>query len=140
MESQLYLRGQTACSRFREVDRRTRDVMIQSTIDRQQLLAAALGKRSVTTVDVRRITLAPGQRSGRHLHPCPVVGYIASGTAYCQIEGEDTELLPVGSAFYEPADRVIADFGNASDGTPMTFIAFYLLDGEQELIQMLESQ
>ncbi|HEY6489004.1 MAG: cupin domain-containing protein [Terracidiphilus sp.] len=114
--------------------------MTQPPIDRQQLLAAVLGEHSVTTVDVRRITLAPGQKSGRHLHPCPVVGYIASGTAYCQIEGETAELLPVGSAFYEPAERVIADFGNASDVTPMTFIAFYLLDGEQELIQMLESK
>jgi quercetin dioxygenase-like cupin family protein len=112
--------------------------MPQPTIDRQQLLAAALGARNVTKVDIRRITLAPGQKSGRHLHPCPVVGYIASGTAYCQIEGEAAELLPVGSAFYEPAERVIADFGNASELQPMTFIAFYLLDGEQPLIEMLD--
>jgi hypothetical protein len=48
-------------------------------------------------------------------------------------------LLPVGSAFYEPAERLIAEFGNASDVTPLTFIAFYLLDGEQELIAMLEN-
>jgi Cupin domain len=115
--------------------------MTSSIIDRQQLLeAAVLWSRSLTAVDVRRITLAPGQKSGRHLHPCPVVGYIASGTAYCQVEGEDAQLFPVGSAFYEPADRVIADFGNASDVMPLTFIAFYLLDGEQELIQMLENE
>jgi quercetin dioxygenase-like cupin family protein len=110
------------------------------TIDRQELLRAALGRRTVDTVDIRRITLAPGQKAGRHLHPCPVVGYIASGTAFCQIEGEAAELLPVGSAFYEPAERIIADFGNASDVTPMTFIAMYLLSGEQELIQMLENK
>lgn len=108
-----------------------------SLIERQQLLLAALGSRHITDVDIRRITLAPGQKSGRHLHPCPVVGYIASGTAYCEIEGQPAELLPVGSAFYEPADTVIADFGNASDVTPMTFIAFYLLDGQQDLITML---
>ncbi|MGA7106600.1 MAG: cupin domain-containing protein [Terracidiphilus sp.] len=114
--------------------------MSPSSIERKQLLAAALGNRNVSAVDVRRITLEPGQKSGRHLHACPVVGYIASGTAFCQIEGEPAELLPVGSAFYEPADRVIADFGNASDGVPLTFIAFYLLDGEQELITMLDSK
>jgi hypothetical protein len=45
--------------------------------------------------------------------------------------------LPAGSAFYEPADANIANFGNASDSEPMTFVAFYLLDGEQELIRML---
>jgi quercetin dioxygenase-like cupin family protein len=107
------------------------------TIERQQLLSAVLENRNVSNVDVRKITLAPGQTAGRHLHPCSVVGYIASGTAFCQIEGEAAELLPVGSAFHEPAGRVIADFGNASDVTPMTFIAFYLLDGEQDLITML---
>jgi quercetin dioxygenase-like cupin family protein len=96
----------------------------QPTIDRQQLLHAALGNRNVSDVDIRRITLGPGQKAGRHLHPCAVVGYIASGTAFYQIEGETAELLPVGSAFHEPAGRAIADFGNASDTMPLTFIAF----------------
>jgi quercetin dioxygenase-like cupin family protein len=114
--------------------------MSQSSIERQQLIAASLGNRNVSKVDVRRITLAPGQKAGRHLHPCAVVGYIASGTAVYQIEGQPAELFPVGSAFYEPAEKVIAEFGNASDVMPMTFIAFYLLDGEQELITMLDSE
>jgi len=114
--------------------------MSASTVERQQLLNAVLGSRNVTNVDIRKVTLGPGQRAGRHLHPCAVVGYIASGTAFYQIEGQAAELLPVGSAFYEPADKVIADFGNASDVTPMTFIALYLLDGDQELITMLEAK
>jgi quercetin dioxygenase-like cupin family protein len=111
-----------------------------STVERRQLLAAVLGNRNVTTVDVREITLGASQRAGRHLHPCSVVGYIASGTAIYQIEGEPTQTLHAGSAFYEPANSVIAEFGNASDVDPLTFIAFYLLDGEQELITMLESR
>jgi hypothetical protein len=57
-----------------------------------------------------------------------------------QIEGETEQLLPAGSAFHEPARRVIADFRNASDSEPMTFITFYLLDGQQELITMLEAR
>ena len=114
--------------------------MATSTIERRQLLAAALDNRNVTTVDVREITLGAGLRSGRHLHPCAVVGYIVSGAATYQIEGETAQTLPEGSAFYEPAGKVIADFGNASDVDPMTFVAFYLLDGEQELITMLESR
>lgn len=109
-------------------------------IDRVQLISAALGDRNVSSVDARKITLSPGQKGGRHVHPCPVVGYIASGTAVCHIEGEPAQLLPVGSAFYEPAGAVIAEFGNASDVTPLTFIAFYLLDGEQELITMLDGE
>jgi quercetin dioxygenase-like cupin family protein len=113
--------------------------MGQPTIQRKQLLKALLGNRTVTSVDVREITLEPGQIGGRHLHPCAVVGYIAKGAALYQIEGETVQTLPAGSAFYEPADAIIAKFGNASDSVPMTFIAFYLLDGEQELIKMLDT-
>lgn len=114
--------------------------MSTPVIERQQLLQALVDNRMVTNIDVRKITLAPGQKAGRHLHPCPVVGYIVSGTAFYEVEGDSAEMLPVGSAFYEPADRVIVDFGNASDVTPMTFIAFYLLNGDQELITMLEAK
>jgi quercetin dioxygenase-like cupin family protein len=103
-------------------------------------MVAALGARNVTTADVRQIRLEPGKRTGRHLHPCPVLGYIIEGTAFFQVEGEPAKTLPAGSAFYEPADVVIAEFRNASDSLPMIFVAFYLLDGEQDLIQMLDSK
>lgn len=43
----------------------------------------------------------------------------------------------MGSAFYELADVVIARFDNASAVFPMEFIAQYLLDGDQALIEML---
>jgi quercetin dioxygenase-like cupin family protein len=109
----------------------------QPTIERKQLLTAVLGNRKVTNADVREIRLEPGQQSGLHLHPCTVLGYIVNGAATLQIEGELVQELPTGSAFYEPAGTVITNFGNASDSETMTFVAFYLLDGEQDLIQML---
>lgn len=112
--------------------------MNSPTVERKQLLAAELQNRNGTTVDVRQITLGAGQRVGRHLHPCPVVGYISEGTAVYQIEGESTQTLFAGSAFYEPANAVVANFGNASDSNPMTLIAFYLLDCERDLITILE--
>jgi quercetin dioxygenase-like cupin family protein len=108
-------------------------------VQRKHLLTAVLGSRNVSSVDVREIRLAPGQQAGRHLHPCAVLGYIVEGTAIYQIEGEAAQVLPAGSAFYEPAGRVIANFGNASQTKSMLFVAFYLLDGQQELITMLES-
>jgi quercetin dioxygenase-like cupin family protein len=112
--------------------------MSTQTIQRKPLLKAALDPRKITTVDVREIRFAPGQQTGRHLHPCTVVGYIAEGTAALEVEGHPEQTLPAGSAFHEPAGAVIADFRNASESAPMTFIAFYLLDGHQELITMLD--
>jgi quercetin dioxygenase-like cupin family protein len=114
--------------------------MMQKTIERKQLLKTILGSWNTSAVDVRQIRFEPGQETGRHLHPCHVVGYIAEGTASMQIEGQPKLMLPVGSAFHEPAGEVIAAFNNESQSDPMTFIAFYLLDGEQELIEMLKEK
>jgi quercetin dioxygenase-like cupin family protein len=112
--------------------------MAEQKIERRQLLTAILGNRNVTSIDVREIRLEPGQQTHRHLHPCAVAGYIIEGTAVYQIEGESPQTLPTGCAFYEPAEAIVANFGNASDSEPLTFVAFYLLNGEQELIQMLD--
>jgi quercetin dioxygenase-like cupin family protein len=111
--------------------------MSQAPIERKELLKAIFKNGAFTSADVREIRLQPGQKAGRHLHPCAVLGYIATGTAVFQIEGEPEQILPAGSAFHEPAGAIIAEFGNASASEPMTFIAFYLLNGDQELIQML---
>ena len=109
-------------------------------ITRESLLAARLLPVSVTDVAVRRISFEPGQRAGRHKHPCPVVGYVLEGTAVFQIEGEPVRELPAGSAFYEPAGAVIARFDNWSSSAAMKFVAFYLLSGRQELIEWLPEE
>lgn len=108
------------------------------TIPRTHLLTADLGEaRQVTSVEVMEIRMEPGQIGGLHLHPCPVTGYIVSGTAVFQLEGEAPRILEAGSAFYEPAGARVAQFGNYSETEPMKFIAFYLVNGTQELIRML---
>jgi len=111
--------------------------MSQQTIIRKPLLRAALGTRTVSTVDVREIVFAPGQETGRHQHPCPVVGYIAAGSAVLQIDGHEPQSLPAGAAFYEPAQTVIARFDNASQTEPMKFIACFLLEANEPLIELL---
>ena len=110
--------------------------MAQSTITRKPLLSVDLRKK-LTAVDVREIQFQPGQETGLHKHPCPVFGYIAEGDAVMQVKGQELLQLPQGSAFYEPAEQVILRFDNASQEKPMRFIAFYLLEGQQELIEML---
>ena len=109
----------------------------QQTIIRKELLRASLGPRTVSSVDVREIGFAPGQQTGRHFHPCPVLGYIAEGSALLQIEGREPQSLPQGSAFHEPAGTVIARFDNASQTEPLTFIAYYLLTADEPLIELL---
>lgn len=112
--------------------------MPQDKITRNDLLTAVLGKRTVSEVEIKEITLNPGQKAPLHTHPCPVVGYIFAGEAAVQIKGEPLQVISAGGAFFETANTVIEHFDNASNTEPMTFVAFYLLDGEQELINMIE--
>ena len=109
---------------------------MQTTVFRKPLLNIPLGLKTITSVDVREIRFGPRQQTGRHKHPCPVIGYVVEGTALLEVEGQSAVTLPPGSSFYEPADTIISRFDNAGD-TPMTFIAHYLLHGEQALIEML---
>jgi quercetin dioxygenase-like cupin family protein len=110
--------------------------MTLETIVRRQLLSVPFDHQNVTSVEVREINFEPGQEAGRHRHPCPVLGYIVHGSAIVQIEGQPEQRLAAGDAFYEPAGAVMR-FDNASSEHPLKFIAYYLLDGKQKLIEML---
>ena len=110
--------------------------MTEKTIVRKPLLTIPFDNKNVTSVEVREVSLAPGQETGLHRHPCPVLGYILEGAAILRIEGQAEERFEAGSVFYEPAGPVTR-FDNASSSHPLKFVAFYLLDGKQELIEML---
>ena len=105
-------------------------------IVRKQLLSVPFGNKNVTSVEVREIDFEPGQETGRHLHPCPVLGYVVEGSAVLQVEGQPEQRVAAGEAFYEPAEAVMR-FDNASCDRPLKFVAYYLLDGKQDLIEML---
>lgn len=110
---------------------------VPPAIERRPLLAAALPDWRTTKVDVRAIRFGPGQMTGLHVHPCHVVGYVAVGTAILQVEGQPPQRLETGAAFHEPAGARILRFDNASGEYPLEFIAVYLLQGDQPLIEML---
>jgi quercetin dioxygenase-like cupin family protein len=115
------------------------DMPTAGQISRQDLLTAALGNgRVIDRVEIKRIELAPGQSTGPHRHPCPVVGHIISGSIQFQIEGRPAKTLRAVAAFFEPANLRIRSFDNSSPQEPATFVAYYLLGvGEHEIIEML---
>jgi quercetin dioxygenase-like cupin family protein len=95
--------------------------------------------RMVAQVEVQRLTLPPGGKTGLHRHPCPVISFILEGSVTVQVLGEDPRTFTVGQTVFEPADTAVQSFDNASDSTPAVFIATYLLGAEdRELIHMLE--
>lgn len=112
-------------------------IMEQQQITRKDLLNAVIN-HSVSVVEIKEITMPKGQVAPKHLHPCSVVGYISSGSVLFQIEGEKKQILKKGDAFYEPKNKVILHFDNASNKEPITFIAFYLKDDNEKLIEIVD--
>lgn len=92
----------------------------------------------VKVVKQARVTFAPGQASGAHLHPLPVIGVVTSGSFIFQIEGQAETTLRSGDSFYEPAGAKIARFDNASASEKASISAFYLAqDSREDTIIML---
>ncbi|MGW4525393.1 cupin domain-containing protein [Amycolatopsis sp. NPDC004378] len=94
--------------------------------------------RLVDHVEIRRITIAPDQGSGLHVHNGPVFGSIETGSAVFQIEGEPEAVLTPGDVFYEPEAARIARFDAQEEG--VTFLAHFPAGpGETPRLDPLES-
>lgn len=108
----------------------------QNVISRRNLESAMLDQK-VSKVEIQEITFPPGQTAPKHLHPCPVVGYIKSGSVLFQVEGEAPVILQEGDSFYEPKNVNIQHFDNAAKDKSMTFIAFYLKESHEENVKII---
>jgi quercetin dioxygenase-like cupin family protein len=110
-----------------------------SGITREHLLTGDLTARParIDRVEIYLVTLPPGQATGRHTHPGGVAGYVTSGQIAFEPDGQPVQDLRTGSAFFEPAAATINRFDNVSAMEPATFIACYLLTGDEPLIQPL---
>lgn len=116
------------------------ELQAQNQIKRKELLNTVFSRRSVSEVKIVEIDFPAGQKAPYHQHPCPVLGSIVFGTCLIQVEGEPAKVLKAGDAFYEPADTPIVHFDNYSESEPMKFIAYYLVDGQTELIEILRQK
>ncbi|HEY0736964.1 MAG TPA: cupin domain-containing protein [Herpetosiphonaceae bacterium] len=111
--------------------------MALSDIIRTALLTAQIdGTKTIDRVEVQEIAFPANQRSPVHLHPCPVIGLVTRGTIRLEVEGQPSQEIHAGDAFFEPANTRILHF-DAIDG-PATFVAYYLLgQDDTELIVLL---
>ena len=108
-------------------------------MQRVSVLEAPLsGKPNVETVKGARIAYAPGQPTGLHVHPIPVVGVVTAGSFVFEPSGQPARTLHTGDAFFEPANTPILRFDNASTTERAEITAFYLIDApDRPLIKML---
>ncbi len=137
--SLLAIVGLSVCSILRADE--VQPAKSMNSITRKALLTAAIeGPKVVDRVEITEIELSVAQKTGLHIHPCPVVGHIVQGEIEFQIEGQPEKTLKAGDAFFEPANTRIARFDNIGTGKA-AFVAFYLLGKEDhELIKMIPTE
>lgn len=97
--------------------------------------------KNVTSVSVVRIDYKPAQRTGRHIHPMPVIGYVLEGSFVVKVSGSAETHYTVGQSIYEPADTLIERFDNDSATKPAVLIGHYLAGpGQTELVRILSDK
>ena len=108
------------------------------SIARQTLLDMRLaGRVPVDHLVAARISLPPGKETGRHYHPCLVLGVVVEGLIRFRLDRHAPITLKPGDVFSEPPRAIVSQFDNVSDTEEATFLAWYLLPpGETRLIEM----
>jgi len=80
-------------------------------------LAVAPAK-SVTHVEMMRVDFAPGQEMPRHMHPVPVVCFVAKGRLLASIGSDPLRTVQPGDTTIEPAGVIVHYFRNLSASEP----------------------
>ena len=112
--------------------------MGKKNVARTNLLSIPLKeKQGLSKVEIKKVVIPINGKAEYHLHPCPVVGHIVSGTLLFQIEGEKPQLIKAGEAFYEPKNKPILHFDNALDSEPLVFMVYYLVEENEDLLMLL---
>ena len=81
-------------------------------------------------VSLVEVTYAPGASSSPHVHRCPVTGHVISGALRTRSEGDVEHVYRAGESFQEDAGQAHLVSANASDSVPVTFLAYFVCDGD----------
>lgn len=116
------------------------ELQAQINPDRLTILDTAIHSVPIKGIKAMKITFEANQKGPLHKHPCNVVGYVLRGTCHFQVKGESSRMLCAGDAFIEPEGSVIMHFDNYSDHEQLVFVAFYLIENEKKLIELIDSE
>ena len=97
-------------------------------LDVERPLPAMRGDR--LRASLVEVTYAPGASSSPHVHRCPVIGHIVSGSLRTRSDGDVEHVYHAGESFREDAGQAHLVSANASDSVPVTFLAYFVCDGD----------
>ncbi|HEY4124889.1 MAG TPA: cupin domain-containing protein [Rhizomicrobium sp.] len=112
---------------------------IASDVKREPLATLDVQPRKpVDRVEVKRLTLSPGGKTGPHTHPGPTISYVVAGTLIVQVGNAEAKTFHTGEVIYEPGNTTITRFDNASEKEPAVFVTSYLLSSDdKDIIHMI---
>ena len=84
--------------------------------------------RDGLAVQAFRVDYEPGGFSHVHRHPAGAYVYVMEGSVEFGVGGDEPVVLKAGDSFYEPPGALHTISRNASEETPASFIAFFVLD------------
>ena len=117
------------------------ETLMKLPLQRTPIASHALPGVAVDHIPVVRLDFKPGEATGRHTHPMPVLGYVLEGAFVIKVEGRPEQRVTAGQSVLEPARVVIEQFDNASKTEPAVLIAHYLAgSGDAELIHLLPTE
>ncbi|MEO5819786.1 MAG: cupin domain-containing protein [Vicinamibacteraceae bacterium] len=79
------------------------------------------------------VTYPPGATSTAHRHPCPVIGYVISGTMRMKVSEQPIAEYKAGDTFVEMPTDVHRISTNPSTDTPAVFLVTFVCDKETPL-------
>ena len=107
----------------------------QSAVKANAVRVVALPKMDGANLKVHaiQVTYPPGATSTAHRHPCPVVGYMISGTMKMQVSEQPEAVYQAGDTFVEMPTDVHRMATNPSPDTPAVFLVTFVCDKETPL-------
>ena len=107
----------------------------QPTVKGAAVRVIALPKMDGANLKVHaiQVTYPPGATSSAHRHPCPVIGYMISGTMRMQVSDQAPAEYKPGDTFVEMPTDVHRVGTNPSPDTPAVFLATFVCDKDTPL-------
>ena len=92
-----------------------------------------------THIDTTRVDFLPGQEMPKHMHPVPVVCFVARGTFLVSIGSAPVRTVKVGDTTIERAGEIVNYFRNASaTDAAQLYCATLAGPGDKQLSIMLD--
>ena len=94
--------------------------------------------KTVSRVETTRVDFLPGQEMPEHMHPVPVICFIAKGSFLVSIGSEPVRTVTVGDTTIEHAGEIVHYFRNVSATDPAQIYCAILAGADdRELSVML---